>query len=76
MNISSIFNNESSLGESFIDASFGVDFSEQDEGSDLKSAVENKLKEVMTYKCVQTTRHTDCYRNKLSNKYLPTPEEF
>ena len=76
MDISSMLGGNSSMSDTFIDASFGVDFSEQDGSSDLKSAVENKLKEVMTDKCVETTRHTDCYRNKLSNKYLPTPEEF
>jgi hypothetical protein len=76
MDISSMLGDNSSMSDTFIDASFGVDFSEQDGSSDLKSAVENKLKEVMTDKCVETTRHTDCYRNKLSNKYLPTPEEF
>ena len=43
MDISSIFDNGSSISESFIDASFGVDFSEQSNNNDLKSVIEQKI---------------------------------
>ena len=80
MDISSMLGGNSSMSDTFMDASFGVDFSEQSGGSDLKSAVEQKIKELKSSKCSKIRSYGDeCYwwwNNKVSNKYLPTPEEF
>lgn len=80
MNISSIFDNGSSIGKSFIDASFGVDFSEQSSNNDLKSVIEQKIKQITQTKC-RSIRWDDniheCYRwDRTLGKYLPTYEEF
>ena len=80
MDISSILGGNSSISESFIDASFGVDFSEQSSNNDLKSVIEQKIKQITQTKC-RSIRWDDniheCYRwDRTLGKYLPTYEEF
>lgn len=70
------------IGGELLDASFGVNFTENSNSSTLLGAIEQKIKEMKRNTCYKTIDRSttnsinECYSNDLLNMYLPTPEEL
>ncbi len=70
----------SSIGWELLDASFGINFTENANSSTMLTAIESKIKELKQTKCRNqnpgSNGYTTCYSENISNRYLPTPEEL
>jgi hypothetical protein len=65
MDISSMLGGNSSMSDTFIDASFGVNFSEQSDGNDILSAVTTKIKAFARNKC-SSYGGSNCYSENIT----------
>ncbi len=70
-----------SIGGELLDASFGVNFTENANSSTMLGAIEQKIKDMKRSKCQKENSGNDSYKicpwnGDISNMYLPTQEEL
>jgi hypothetical protein len=69
------------IGWELLDASFGINFSENSNSNSMLGAIENKIKEIKRNKCQRENTWNNSndicpWNGEISNLYLPTPDEL